>query len=48
MLNTTGSRTANIVEMIEDYDGVGKIDELQNHPNVEIYYLAYDLITKFF
>lgn len=34
--------------MIEECDGVSKIEMLQNHENIEIYKLAYDIIEQFF
>lgn len=34
--------------MIEECDGMAKIEELQNHENIEIYKLAYDIIEQFF
>lgn len=34
--------------MIEECEGVSKIEVLQNHENIEIYKLAYDIIEQFF
>lgn len=33
---------------IEECEGMAKIEELQNHENIEIYKLAYDIIEQFF
>jgi importin subunit alpha-4/3 len=48
MLKMAGPDSEAIANMIEECDGVVKIEELQNHENIEIYKLAYDIIEQFF
>lgn len=48
MLKMAGPHSEQIANMIEECDGLAKIEELQNHENVEIYKLAYDIIEQFF
>jgi importin subunit alpha-4/3 len=48
MLKMAGPDSEAIANMIEECDGVIKIEELQNHENIEIYKLAYDIIEQFF
>lgn len=48
MLKLAGPHTEEIANMIEECDGVSKIEVLQNHENIEIYKLAYDIIEQFF
>lgn len=43
-----GADAAEVADRIELCDGTTKIEELQNHENVEIYKLAYDIIEQFF
>lgn len=37
-----------VAKIIEEAKGLEKIEELQNHENVEIYKLAYEIIEQFF
>lgn len=48
MLKMAGDDAAEVADRIELCDGTTKIEELQNHENVEIYKLAYDIIEQFF
>uniref|UniRef100_A0A0K8TTF4 Importin subunit alpha n=1 Tax=Tabanus bromius TaxID=304241 RepID=A0A0K8TTF4_TABBR len=48
MLKMAGEHVEHIANMIEECDGLAKIEKLQNHENVEIYKLAYDIIEHFF
>lgn len=48
MLKMAGPHAEHIANMIEECDGMAKIEELQNHENIEIYKLAYDIIEQFF
>lgn len=48
MLKMAGPHVVQIANMIEECDGMQKIEELQNHENVDIYKLAYDIIEQFF
>lgn len=48
MLKVAGPDVETIANMIEECEGLGKIEDLQNHENVEIYKLAYDIIEHFF
>lgn len=48
MLKMAGPHTEHISNMIEECEGMAKIEELQNHENIEIYKLAYDIIEQFF
>lgn len=43
-----GPHVDQIANIIEECDGLAKIEELQNHENVEIYKLAYDIIEQYF
>lgn len=48
MLKMAGSQVDQIAAMIEECGGLDKIELLQNHPNSEIYKLAYDIIELYF
>lgn len=48
MLKMAGSNVEQIANLIEECDGTAKIEVLQNHENVDIYKLAYDIIEQFF
>lgn len=37
-----------VANLIEECDGLEKIERLQNHENVEIYKLAYEIIEQHF
>lgn len=43
-----GPHVEHIANLIEECEGMAKIEELQNHENIEIYKLAYDIIEQFF
>lgn len=43
-----GPHAEQIANLIEECDGLSKIEDLQNHENVEIYKLAYDIIEQYF
>lgn len=48
MLKMAGPHAEQIATLIEECDGLSKIEDLQNHENVEIYKLAYDIIEQYF
>lgn len=48
MLKVAGSDLEYVADIIEECDGTSKIEELQNHENIEIYKLAYDIIETYF
>jgi len=48
MLKMAGQHAEQIATLIEECDGLSKIEDLQNHENVEIYKLAYDIIEQYF
>lgn len=48
MLKMAGPHVVHIANMIEECDGMTKIEDLQNHENIDIYKLAYDIIEQFF
>ena len=48
MLKMAGSEADQLANMIEECSGLDKIEGLQNHDNVDIYKLAYDIIEQYF
>lgn len=48
ILKMAGPHVEQIANMIEECDGLAKIERLQNHENVDIYKLAYEIIEHFF
>lgn len=43
-----GPQVEQLCTMIEECNGLDKIESLQNHDNIEIYKLAYDIIEQYF
>ena len=48
LLKLAGKDSENVTSQIEECGGLDKIESLQNHENVDIYKLAYEIIEKFF
>ncbi|BES89462.1 Importin subunit alpha [Nesidiocoris tenuis] len=48
MLKMAGTQVEHIASAIEECGGLDRIETLQNHENVDIYKLAYDIIERYF
>jgi len=48
MLKVADSHVEAVANLIEECEGLAKIERLQSHENVEIYKLAYEIIDQYF
>ena len=48
ILKMAGNEVEHICQMIEECQGLDKIEQLQSHENEDIYKLAYDIIDQYF
>ncbi|XP_074032671.1 karyopherin alpha3 [Leptinotarsa decemlineata] len=48
LLKMAGPQVDQLCTMIEECNGLDKIEALQNHDNIDIYRLAYDIIEQYF
>jgi len=48
LLKVAGPDVEHVAAMVEECGGLDKIESLQNHENVEIYKLAYEIIEQYF
>lgn len=43
-----GHHVQDVANIIEECEGLERIEKLQNHENVDIYKLAYEIIEQYF
>uniref|UniRef100_T1GYW0 Importin subunit alpha n=1 Tax=Megaselia scalaris TaxID=36166 RepID=T1GYW0_MEGSC len=48
MLKMAGHHVQDVANIIEECEGLERIEKLQNHENVDIYKLAYEIIEQYF
>ncbi|KOC64549.1 Importin subunit alpha-4 [Habropoda laboriosa] len=48
MLKLAGSQVEQLANMIEECSGLDKIEALQNHSNIDIYKVAFEIIDQYF